>query len=89
MKNDSVEVTERTSKDSNVKWKAPTALEISEKAAETARAGYEALVDIGKDVLSAANRRAIVLIRQYPVEAAAGSLAIGFLLGASIFRRKD
>lgn len=56
---------------------------------DTAKEAYDALIDVSSDALATANRRASKVIREYPVQATAGALAIGFLFGAWVSRRKS
>ncbi len=49
---------------------------------------YDKFMETAERVLTRANRKAQVIARQYPVQVAAGAAAIGFLLGAALFRRR-
>lgn len=81
----------RQTKAANGQWMPESGAfaEIQEQVMDTARGAYDAIVDVSAETLTRANKRASRMIRQYPVQAAAGALAVGFLFGAMIARRKS
>jgi hypothetical protein len=81
----------------NGKWKSPNAMgdnvagavsDFQERLISTSKVAYDKFIDMAGDAVTKANRRAEVFTRQYPVQVAAGALAVGFLLGVTLFRRK-
>jgi len=75
-------------KSGNGKWQTPGTSEIQDQIMETAKTAYEKIVDLTGATFSTVNKRGSALAKQYPVEVAAGALAVGFLLGAALFRRR-
>ena len=79
---------------SNGKWAtktdsaAGTAAQLPEQAAQIARGYYENIKGSASEALETVNRRASSVVRQYPMQSAAAALAIGFLFGALMGRRK-
>lgn len=80
---------QRQDKAANGRWASEGGLaELQEQVMDTARGAYDAIVDVSADTLTRVNKKASTVIKQYPVQAAAGALAVGFLIGAMIARRK-
>ncbi len=80
------------SSNGNGKWMAKSASEAGDQFAhltESARDIYERALKSGGDLVSRANRRAGEVVREYPVQATIGGLVLGFLIGATMFRRRD
>lgn len=76
----------------NGKWMTKTAHEAGDQIShlsESARDIYERALKSGSDLVTKANRRAGEVVREYPVQTAVGGLIIGFLLGATMFRRRS
>lgn len=76
----------------NGKWMAKSIDEASDQVssvADSARDMYDRAIKQGSDILTKANKRAGEVVRDYPVQATVGGLVIGFLLGASLFRRRS
>lgn len=76
----------------NGKWMAKSASEAGDQfthLTESARDIYERALKSGGDLVSRANRRAGEVVREYPVQATIGGLVLGFLIGATMFRRRD
>jgi hypothetical protein len=49
---------------------------------------YDKVVEAAERIFNRTSRRAQVFARQYPVQVAAGALAVGIVLGATLFRRR-
>ncbi len=96
MQNNQTTSTDKASADkgkTNGKWMTKSAMnEAGEQVAhlsDTAREIYENAVKSGSDMITKANKRAGEVVREYPVQATVGGLIVGFLLGASLFRRRS
>lgn len=92
MQNNQTTPADKGKTNGNGKWMTKSAInEAGETAAhfsESAREIYENAVKSGSDLISRANKRASEVVKEYPVQATVGGLVIGFLLGASLFRRR-
>ncbi len=77
----------------NGKWMAKAAAsEAGEQLTnltESARDVYERALQSGGDLVTRANKRAGEVVREYPVQATIGGLVLGFLIGVTMFRRRD
>lgn len=80
---------------SNGKWAANQAKEASHEISnrgqdllETIQDGVSQLLSRGSEYAQNGSRQALDLAKKYPVQAVAGGLVIGFVLGAGIFRRR-
>lgn len=80
----------------NGKWMAKSATTAVDEAtdqlteiSDSARDLYERALKSGTDFLSKANKRAGDVVKEYPVRTAIGGVVLGFLLGASLFRRRS
>lgn len=84
---------DKTKGNGNGKWMAKTAVSEAEEQIthfqESAREIYDRAVKSGSDLISKANRKAGAVVREYPMQTAIGGLVLGFLLGASLFRRRS
>jgi len=49
---------------------------------------YDAFMERAERIFTRVNRRAQSVAKEYPVQVAAGALAVGFLLGATLLRRR-
>ena len=61
------------SSQTNGKWQSPV--------------DYDKFMESAERIFTRVNRRAQSVAREYPVQVAAGALAVGVLLGATLFRR--
>ena len=68
----------------NGKW----AQHKAEDAVSTVNEVYETAKDAGAELVNQANRKARRLVNEYPMSALLGGIAVGMILGASLFRRR-
>ena len=82
---------QRHEKSGNGRWASEGGglARLQEQVIDSARGAYDAIVDVSADTFNRVNRRANTIIRQYPVQAAASALAVGFLFGMMVSRRKS
>lgn len=87
--------TRSQSNKSNGKWKSAAQSvasdvkesEVPNQIMDSAKQAYDTVVEKASDVFSGMNANPTTYIRQYPIQAALGGLAVGFLLGAAVSRR--
>src|SRR4051812_14266882 len=60
---------------------------VQQQVMTTAKDAYNKVVEGASSAYDVVNTRGFGFVRQYPLQAALGGLAIGFLLGAAISRR--
>ena len=71
----------------NGKWVSKDASTSSSSSLSSSLSGYSDMFNGALKSVGSASTRAAGMVREYPVQAAVGALALGFVLGAAIRRR--
>lgn len=74
----------------NGKWVSPGKSSVlQDQLIDAAKTFYKNFLEGASETMTKANKQTVSWVKEYPLQAAAGAAAVGFLLGAAIFRRRS